>query len=189
MYKRAKSYAWMITKENYINSADLLHDAYLSFYDRSGGQDLFSQSAGLVFRVLRCIMYDTFKNDHRYWQYKGDRQINQTEQLDSNFYDRWKEDTRKYVPEDKVVLDSRLTILVTPETVLIEKETAQARQSKVDLVTRRVNLHNVKYKNGYSSKLPEIYDLLFKGYKQNEIAYMLDLTPSGITYYLKQLKN
>ena len=158
-YRLGQRYAWTLAEKK--DSGDILHDAYLTWYDKKG-VNLFDEHPGTVFRVIKYTFLDSLKKNHKYWNYEGQRY------------------TTNCVDFADQICNSR-----TPEDEYISQELKKNCQKIVQQLSERSNSRI----NGVKSKLAEVYELMLSGYKNFEISEILGLSRPAITFYANQLKN
>ena len=93
-YRKACRYAFVLDRYNYT---DLVHDAYLYFYKKSGGQNLFEQHEGFILRCVKWMWWWRHKvskpqveyEDH-FFNYSTPLQILESKEEVERIYDKIK---------------------------------------------------------------------------------------------------
>lgn len=162
VYNRANNYAWVLNNHlcGTTGPKDMVHDAYLRWYDKTGN-DLFNEPIYRIFKIIKLTFLSDIRKNHRYWQYQGEELPSYTQEFDNQKVNR-----------------------VTPEDEYIQSEVKKNCHLKVKELSEISNSRI----SGRKSRIMEVYELLEKGFKRNEIAEELNLTRPAITHYSNQLK-
>lgn len=162
LYKQCLAYAFKLDPILY---RDLVHDAFITWFEKTG-KNLFEEENKTAIAVVK----------RKWWQFLKSTRIKIGGQR--GYYNPWTGESRngkrgtltKRFADVKLMELPQMRNNVTPEDEYIAKE-----------------LHEQFLNVGGGLRL-EIYKLAVMGYKQVEIASILDERPNLINYYFKQMR-
>ena len=156
-YNKAVRYA---LKLKYNDHLDLVHDAYLRWYEKEG-EDLFDKPLGRILRVVKLTFLDFLKRGKYQTGPKGNQ--NGT----SGKFVVPKETGRRQF----ISYNEHVAVAVTPEDIMIADEldtVLQMTDSKIQL---------------------DIYLLAVQGFRPYEIAELLGMGKNHVSYYFKKIRH
>lgn len=166
MYNRANNYAWVLNSadKGTQTNKDVLHDAYLSWYDKTGN-NLFDEPPFRVFRVIKITFLKSLQKNHKFWFFNN-------EKFKTTFYEwnEWEFNNNKVTPEDEYIL-------------------SEVKKNCQEKVNKLVEISSSRTKGVNKTKLGDAYSLFVDGYSPAEIAKKLHITKRGINKYSNQIKN
>lgn len=170
-YKRAKSYAYKLDTNNY---RDLVHNAYIQHYDRTG-KNLFDESDYYVMRLIKWVRNDEYRKFSTVTKYQ--ETDGKYEVVDR--YQRWHE-----LPE--------LASNDAPDLAIEAEETYQSIIDKIQkyniLFDTRENLSNSVDVEAIRQRMLQILTYKLAGYKNTEIASLMNLSSQVVGYYARKIK-
>ena len=147
-------------KLKYSDHMDLVHDAYVRWFDKTG-EDLFDKPLHFALKVIKLTFFDLLKRGNYQTGPKGNQNG------PSGKFVIPKEKKRRVF----VNYDEHNTVCTTPEDELIAKELDE-------------------YIRLYSPDLQlEIYLYVVQGYRPFEIAEIMNMSKSHVSYYFSRIRH